>query len=66
MAAAFAGVVMMTMAGRRVTADPRSAAVVDALTGVANRAALASRSHELSQLSARDGTPAAVVVADIG
>lgn len=63
--AAFAGVVIMMLAGRRVTSDLRSALVLDPLTGLLNRSALDSRSHELSELSERDGAPVALVVADI-
>ena len=59
------GVFQVCTAGRVSSSEFRSAAVLDPLTGMLNRTALAGRAHELSELSARNGQPVGVVIADI-
>ena len=59
------GVFLVCSAGRVSSSEFRSGAVLDPLTGMLNRAALAVRAHELSELSARSGQAVAVVITDI-
>ncbi len=50
---------------RNLDADTRSTVVVDRLTGLLNRAALAARAGELTHQAAVTGEPVAVIVADV-
>ncbi|MHB8492839.1 MAG: GGDEF domain-containing protein [Solirubrobacteraceae bacterium] len=58
-------VAMFSLALMRSDVEHRSAAVVDELTGMLNRAALAGRVEELEQQSAITGVTVAMIVADI-
>ena len=46
-------------------AQHRSAAILDGLTGMLNRTALAARTHEIEHQSAVTGGPVAVIVGDV-
>ncbi|MEA2125136.1 MAG: two-component system, cell cycle response regulator [Solirubrobacteraceae bacterium] len=65
MLASATGVFLVCSAGRRSSRDFRSAAVLDPLTGLLNRGALARRALELAELSSRTGQAIAVIVADL-
>jgi diguanylate cyclase (GGDEF)-like protein len=58
-------VVMMSAVIRDSDAQHRSAAILDGLTGMLNRTALATRTHEIEHQSAATGHPVAVVLADV-
>ena len=58
-------VVLMSAVIRDSDAQHRSAAILDGLTGMLNRTALAARTHELEHQSAITGHPVAVVLADV-
>ncbi|HEY6758310.1 MAG TPA: GGDEF domain-containing protein [Baekduia sp.] len=58
-------VVMMSAVIRDSDAQHRSAAILDGLTGMLNRTALATRTHELEHQAAVTGEPVAVVVGDV-
>jgi diguanylate cyclase (GGDEF)-like protein len=55
----------LTSALRENEVEQRGAAIVDELTGMLNRAALANRSLELAHQSAMTGRPAALIVGDV-
>jgi diguanylate cyclase (GGDEF)-like protein len=57
--------VMMSAVIRESDAQHRSAAILDGLTGMLNRTALAARTHEIEHQAAVTGHPVAVVVADV-
>ncbi|UTI62787.1 GGDEF domain-containing protein [Paraconexibacter antarcticus] len=59
------GVTLLSMALMRSDLHHRSAAVIDPLTGMLNRAALATRAEELSQQAAIVQRPVGVVVGDL-
>jgi diguanylate cyclase (GGDEF)-like protein len=58
-------VVMMSAVIRESDAQHRSAAILDGLTGMLNRTALAARTHEIEHQAAVTGHPVAVVVGDV-
>lgn len=58
-------VAVLSMPLMRSDIEHRSDAVIDPLTGMLNRKALAVRVHELSQQSAITGEPVGVIVADL-
>jgi diguanylate cyclase (GGDEF)-like protein len=58
-------VVMMSAVIRESDAQHRSAAILDGLTGMLNRTALAARTHEIAHQATVTGHPVAVVVADV-
>ncbi|WP_445151736.1 GGDEF domain-containing protein [Baekduia sp. Peel2402] len=58
-------VVLMSAVIRESDAQHRSAAILDGLTGMLNRTALAARTHEIEHQSTVTGHPVAVVVADV-
>jgi diguanylate cyclase (GGDEF)-like protein len=58
-------VVLMSAVIRESDAQHRSAAILDGLTGMLNRTALAARTHEIEHQAAVTGHPVAVVVADV-
>lgn len=58
-------VTMFSLALMRSDVEHRSRAVVDTLTGMLNRAALAGRAEELAQQSAITSLPVGMIVADI-
>ncbi|HLI31297.1 MAG TPA: GGDEF domain-containing protein [Solirubrobacteraceae bacterium] len=64
-AALIASVTMFSLALMRSDVEHRSRAVVDTLTGMLNRAALAGRAEELAQQSAITSQPVGLIVADI-
>jgi diguanylate cyclase (GGDEF)-like protein len=57
-------VAMLSVALMSSDVEHRSKAVIDQLTGLLNRTALAARSNELEQQSAITGEPVAVILAD--
>jgi diguanylate cyclase (GGDEF)-like protein len=57
--------VMMSAVIRESDAQHRSAAILDGLTGMLNRTALATRTRELEHQAALAGHPVAVIVADV-
>jgi diguanylate cyclase (GGDEF)-like protein len=57
--------VMMSAVIRESDAQHRSAAILDGLTGMLNRTALAARTHEIEHQAAVTGHPVAVLVADV-
>jgi diguanylate cyclase (GGDEF)-like protein len=64
-AALICAITMLSIALMRSDVEHRSRAVIDELTGMLNRTALAMRVEELAQQSALTGDPVGVVVADI-
>jgi diguanylate cyclase (GGDEF)-like protein len=64
-AALIGAVTMLSIALMQSDVEHRSRAVIDGLTGMLNRAALAMRVEELAQQSAVTGEPVGVIVADI-
>jgi diguanylate cyclase (GGDEF)-like protein len=64
-AALIGAVTMLSVALMQSDVEHRSRAVIDELTGMLNRTALAMRVEELAQQSALTGDPVGVVVADI-
>jgi diguanylate cyclase (GGDEF)-like protein len=64
-AALIGAITMLSIALMRSDVEHRSRAVIDELTGMLNRTALAMRVEELAQQSALTGDPVGVVVADI-
>lgn len=58
-------VVMMSAVIRESDAQHRSAAILDGLTGMLNRTALAARTHEIEHQARVIGHPVAVVVGDV-
>lgn len=64
-AALIGAVTMLSIALMQSDVEHRSRAVIDALTGMLNRTALAMRVEELAQQSAVTGEPVGVIVADI-
>ncbi len=64
-AALIVAVAMLSMALMRSDIEHRSECVIDVLTGLLNRKALASRAEELEQQSALTGEPVAIIEADI-
>jgi diguanylate cyclase (GGDEF)-like protein len=58
-------VVLMSAVIRESDAQHRSAAILDGLTGMLNRTALAARTHEIEHQATVTGHPVAVVVADV-
>ncbi|WCB92851.1 hypothetical protein DSM104299_01551 [Baekduia alba] len=58
-------VVMMSAVIRESDAQHRSAAILDGLTGMLNRTALAARTHEIEHQSAVTGGTVAVIVCDV-
>jgi diguanylate cyclase (GGDEF)-like protein len=63
--AALAGVALLSTALMRSDLDHRTEAVVDGLTGLLNRRALAQRLEELAAQARMTGEPVAVVAADL-
>jgi diguanylate cyclase (GGDEF)-like protein len=59
------GVAMLSTALMRSDVEHRSEAVIDPLTGMLNRNALASRVDELAQQSALSGEPIGLILADL-
>jgi diguanylate cyclase (GGDEF)-like protein len=57
--------VMMSAVIRESDAQHRSAAILDGLTGMLNRTALAARTNEIEHQAAVTGHPVAVVLADV-
>jgi diguanylate cyclase (GGDEF)-like protein len=64
-AALIAAVTILSIALMQSDVEHRSRAVVDELTGMLNRAALATRVDELAQQSALSGEPVGLIVADV-
>jgi diguanylate cyclase (GGDEF)-like protein len=64
-AALIGAITMLSIALMQSDVEHRSRAVIDELTGMLNRTALAMRVEELAQQSALTGDPVGVVVADI-
>jgi diguanylate cyclase (GGDEF)-like protein len=64
-AALIISIAMLSTALMRSDLEFRSRSVIDPLTGMLNRSALAARVEELSQQSALSGDPISVVVADV-
>lgn len=58
-------VVLMSAVIRESDAQHRSAAILDGLTGMLNRTALAARTHEIAHQASVTGHPVAVVVGDV-
>jgi diguanylate cyclase (GGDEF)-like protein len=58
-------VAMLSVALMNSDVEHRSKAVIDQLTGLLNRTALAARTNELEQQSAITGQPVAVILADL-
>lgn len=58
-------VVLMSAVIRESDAQHRSAAILDGLTGMLNRTALAARTHEIAHQASVTGHPVAVIVADV-
>jgi diguanylate cyclase (GGDEF)-like protein len=63
--ATLVAVVMMSAVIRDSDAQHRSAAILDGLTGMLNRTALAARTHEIEHQSALTGGPVAVILGDV-
>jgi diguanylate cyclase (GGDEF)-like protein len=63
--ATLVAVVMMSAVIRDSDAQHRRAAILDGLTGMLNRTALAARTREIEHQSATTGGPVAVIVGDV-